>query len=98
MPFGKKSSPNCPLDGFRQLEKVFIHAFHLFSDLIHPGGVLGSGRFTVRPVKASGADQMHHGAALYAAFCWAANAYKWFEVFISAFCKFVSAVACSSHW
>ena len=59
---------------------------------------LGSGRFTVRPVKVSGADQMHHGAALYAAFCWAANAYKWFEVFTSAFCKFVSAVACSSHW
>ena len=38
MPFGKKSGPNCPLDGFRQLEKLFIHAFHLFSGLIHPGG------------------------------------------------------------
>ena len=39
MPFGKKSGPYCPLDGFRQLEKLFIHAFHLFSGLIHPGGV-----------------------------------------------------------
>ena len=45
MPIGKESGPNCPLDGFRQFEKLFIHAFHLFSGLIHPGGALGSGRF-----------------------------------------------------
>ena len=45
LPFGKKSGPNCPLDGFRQFEKLFIHAFHFFSGLIHPGGALGSGRF-----------------------------------------------------
>nr|UWF86720.1 MAG: hypothetical protein [Bacteriophage sp.] len=54
LPFGKKSGPYCPLDSFRQLEKLFIHAFHLFSGLIHPGGALGSGRFAVRPVKVSG--------------------------------------------
>ena len=31
MPIGKESGPNCPLDSFRQLEKLFIHGFHLFS-------------------------------------------------------------------
>lgn len=27
------------------IRPYIIHAFHLFSDLIHPGGALGSGRF-----------------------------------------------------
>lgn len=54
MPFGKKSGPNCPLDGFRQLEKLFIHGFHLFS-VDSPRRGVGIGSLSaVRPVKVSG--------------------------------------------
>lgn len=55
MPFGKKSGPNCPLDGFRQLEKLFIHAFSPLFWFDSPRRGVGIGSLSaVRPVKVSG--------------------------------------------
>jgi len=55
LPFGKKSGPNCPLDGFRQLEKLFIHAFSPLFWFDSPRRGVGIGSLSaVRPVKVSG--------------------------------------------
>ena len=41
MPFGKKSGPDFPLVGFRQLEKIFAHAVHSLLFGFAPAGRWG---------------------------------------------------------